>query len=79
MPAPKFFKTKFDALAINCAIGHSNGEPAYTNPASNLRSAGTPGLRAYSKYNAGYSDLSARYAGNLFFFQTGQAPSILLD
>jgi site-specific DNA recombinase len=29
MPAPKFFKTEFDALAINGAIGHPNGELAY--------------------------------------------------
>ena len=29
MPAPKFFKTEFDALAINDAIGYPNGELAY--------------------------------------------------
>lgn len=29
MPAPKFFKTEFDALAINDALGHPNGELAY--------------------------------------------------
>ena len=29
MPAPKFFKTDFDALATGGAIGHPNGELAY--------------------------------------------------
>lgn len=29
MPTPKFFKTEFDALAINDALGHPNGELAY--------------------------------------------------
>jgi len=29
MPAPKFFKTEFDALAINDALGHPTGELAY--------------------------------------------------
>lgn len=29
MPKPKFFKTEFDALAVNDAIGHPNGELAY--------------------------------------------------
>lgn len=29
MPVPKFFKTEFDALATNNAIGHPNGELAY--------------------------------------------------
>ncbi len=29
MPIPKFFKTEFDALAINDALGHPNGELAY--------------------------------------------------
>jgi len=29
MPTPKFFKTEFDMLAINDALGHPNGELAY--------------------------------------------------
>lgn len=29
MPVPKFFKTEFDALATDNAIGHPNGQPAY--------------------------------------------------
>ncbi len=29
MPVPKFFKTEFDTLATNNAIGHPNGELAY--------------------------------------------------
>ena len=29
MPVPKFFKSEFDALATNHAIGHPNGELAY--------------------------------------------------
>jgi len=29
MPNPKFFKAEFDALAINDALGHPNGELAY--------------------------------------------------
>lgn len=29
MPAPQFFKTEFDALAVDNAIGHPNGELAY--------------------------------------------------
>ena len=29
MPTAKFFKTEFDALAINDALGHPNGELAY--------------------------------------------------
>lgn len=29
MPTPKFFKTEFDTLAINDALGHPNGELAY--------------------------------------------------
>ena len=29
MPVPKFFKTEFDAIAINDALGHPNGELAY--------------------------------------------------
>lgn len=29
MPIPKFFKTEFDAIAINDALGHPNGELAY--------------------------------------------------
>ena len=29
MPIPKFIKTEFDALAINDALGHPNGEFAF--------------------------------------------------